>query len=399
MDVDWKVVDINGCYQYVANTSMASLTKKPHSKYWFACFRDLNGRQCRRSTGETSEKKAREIARHYELVAQKKLKPHKARETLSELYRQVYGETLPAASVRQFIKDWLAIKENETSPATYATYQKSTAKFLTFLGTDAERDIAEIRQTHVSSFRNSLAKKVAPGTANFDLKCIRMLFRAARRDGYIVEDPAEFVRSVKRDNGSGRRPFRVEEIQTLLSIADSEWQSLIKFGLYTGQRLSDIASLNWSNLDTEKNQIRLVTRKTGKTMLLPIAAPLRSHISSLKGSDDPKAPVHPKAFATLQRQGRAGGLSNQFADLLADAGLREASDHSGKDKGRNTKRAKNELSFHCLRHTAVTLLKDAGIPEAVVMELVGHDSKQMSAHYTHVGQEALEKAAAALPEV
>jgi hypothetical protein len=32
-----------------------------------------------------------------------------------------------------------------------------------------------------------------------------------------------------------------------------------------------------------------------------------------------------------------------------------------------------------------------------VMELVGHDSEQMSAHYTHVGQEALEKATAALP--
>jgi hypothetical protein len=33
------------------------------------------------------------------------------------------------------------------------------------------------------------------------------------------------------------------------------------------------------------------------------------------------------------------------------------------------------------------------------MELVGHDSAQMSAHYTHVGQEALEKATAALPQI
>jgi hypothetical protein len=33
------------------------------------------------------------------------------------------------------------------------------------------------------------------------------------------------------------------------------------------------------------------------------------------------------------------------------------------------------------------------------MEMVGHDSEQMSAHYTHVGREALEKAAAALPEI
>jgi integrase len=133
-------------------------------------------------------------------------------------------------------------------------------------------------------------------------------------------------------------------------------------------------------------------------MLLPIAAPLRSHISALKGSADPKAPVHPKSFATLQRQeGRAGNLSNQFAALLVDVGLREVA--VGPGKGRSARRTKNELSFHSLRHTAVTLLKDAGIPEAVVMELVGHDSKQMSAHYTHVGQGALEKAAAALPEL
>jgi hypothetical protein len=44
-------------------------------------------------------------------------------------------------------------------------------------------------------------------------------------------------------------------------------------------------------------------------------------------------------------------------------------------------------------------MKEAGVPEAVVMELVGHDSEQMSAHYTHVGREALEKAAASLPTV
>ncbi len=379
---------------------MASIIRKPNTKFWFACFRDLTGRQRRKSTGETNEKKARQIAQLYEQMAQRKLKPHKARETLSELYREVYGETLPSATVRQYVEDWLAVKKPETKTGTYAVYQKSTAKFLAFLGPDAERDIAEIRQAHIKGFRNSLTKKVSPVTANFDLVCIKMLFRAARRDGYIHEDPAEFVKRVKREDQNRRRPFSVKEIQDLLRVADPEWQSLIKFGLYTGQRLADIASLNWANLDTEKNQIRLVTRKTGKTMLLPIAEPLRNHISALKGSDDPKAPVHPKAFATLQRQrGRTGNLSNQFADLLALVGLREASDRVGTGKGRNSRRARNEVSYHSIRHTAVSLLKDAGIPEAVVMELIGHDSKAMSAHYTHVGQEALEKAAAVLPEV
>lgn len=38
-------------------------------------------------------------------------------------------------------------------------------------------------------------------------------------------------------------------------------------------------------------------------------------------------------------------------------------------------------------------------PQAVVLELIGHDSEQMSQHYTHVGMEALKKAADALPDL
>ena len=58
-----------------------------------------------------------------------------------------------------------------------------------------------------------------------------------------------------------------------------------------------------------------------------------------------------------------------------------------------------KLSFHSLRHTTVSLLKDAGIPDAVVMALVGHESAAMSHRYTHVGKEALTKATGSLPEI
>jgi site-specific recombinase XerD len=57
------------------------------------------------------------------------------------------------------------------------------------------------------------------------------------------------------------------------------------------------------------------------------------------------------------------------------------------------------LSYHWLRHTAVSLLKDAGIPDAVVMALVGHESTAISHRYTHVGVEALKKAADSMPEL
>lgn len=378
---------------------MASLTKKPNSRFWFACFRDRGGKQRRRSTGETNQRKAMEIARRYEQVAQHKLKPAKFRETLLELYREVYGATIPKATVRQFAEEWLKVKRPEVAQSSWDKYRKSIEKFLTFLRHDADLDISLITRAHITSFRNDLAQKVAPATANVDLKTIKRVFRAAKRDGFIDDNPAEFVDTIRRDNAQGRRPLSIPEIQATISVADPEWQSLIRFGLYTGQRLADLALVTWSNIDLERNEIRFVTRKTGKRIILPITGALRSHILSLTASDDPKAPLHPRAFKTVKRQSRTGTLSNQFAALLADAGLRVRVDHSSRGKGRGARRSQGEISFHSLRHTAVSLLKDAGIPEAVVMEMVGHDSEQMSAHYTHVGREALERAAAALPEL
>jgi len=71
--------------------------------------------------------------------------------------------------------------------------------------------------------------------------------------------------------------------------------------------------------------------------------------------------------------------------------------HQSRGIGRDTRRGTLDLSFHCLRHTAVSLLRDAQVPEAAVMELVGHDSVEISRRYTHVGREALSKAVDALP--
>src|SRR5271165_6221417 len=95
---------------------MASLVRKTGSKYWFAAYRDLHGRQHRKSTEQTDRKKALQISQHYEQLAQRKVKPHRVRETIAELCRQVYGEEVPTATVRQFVKDWLAVKEPEVAP-------------------------------------------------------------------------------------------------------------------------------------------------------------------------------------------------------------------------------------------------------------------------------------------
>jgi integrase len=380
---------------------MASLVRKKGSKYWFAAYRDLQGKQHRRSTEQTDRKKALLVAQHLELLAQRKLRPARVRETIAGLVRQVYGEEVPTATVRKFSQDWLSIKKAEVSHFTLVTYKKSVAKFLAYLGDAADTDISEIRKATVTGFRNELLQKVSPRTVNFDLKLVQALFRAAKAGGYLLEDPAEFVDSVRHETGRAkRRGFTLDELRSVLAVADDEWRSMIKFGLYTGQRLSDIAALTWSNIDLERNIIRLTTRKTAKSLTIPLAEPLRTHIKSLPVSDNPSDALHPRAFRVVSSKTRnASRLSHEFVNLLASVGIRQQVSHKRSGKGFGVRRASSELSFHSLRHTAVTVLKEAGIPQAVVQELIGHDSQQMSALYTHVGQEALEKAAAALPEI
>lgn len=392
-------MDIPGCSYYCSY--VASLTKRPTSKFWVACFVDRNGRRLKRSTATVHRKQAQKIADQFEETARQRRTALQLRRVIADLHREITGDEFSHTSLRGFVESWLERKEPEIAPSTLAFYRNASTKFLAFLQAAAERDITEITRDHIIRFRNDQARRFAPKTVNHQIKFLRMLFRAARRDALVADDPAEFVQIIRQAKSSVRRPFTIPELKAVLSVADPEWRSMILFGLYTGQRLGDIATLTWQNIDLA-GEIRLVARKTGKTLILPIAGPLRKNLEMLPSSDDPASPLHSRAFKIVTEQNKSGQLSNQFADLLAEAGLRTKMPHrrTGKNGiGRGHGSGTGGLSFHCLRHTAVTMMKERGIPAAVVMELIGHDSESISAHYTHVGAEAMQRAADSLPDV
>jgi hypothetical protein len=80
----------------------------------------------------------------------------------------------------------------------------------------------------------------------------------------------------------------------------------------------------------------------------------------LHTGNNPRSPMHPRSFAIVASQyGRVGTLSNQFGELLVVA----------------------------------------VVPDAVVIALVGHESSAMSHRYTHIGKEALSRAAKTFPAI
>jgi integrase len=380
---------------------MSTVWRHPESQYWTACFRDANGKQRRISTKETDRKKALDLAQEFEKSARTQRTIRQTQKVLIRLHEEIAGESIPQKSLRAYAQEWLAAKKPEISPRTYGEYSGGLSQFQSYLGSRVDAPIADLTKPELLAYRSHLAASVSTTTVNNRLALLRMLFKSARRDGMSPDNPAEFIGPVRASaKSNNKRPFTISELRAILAVADAEWRSLILFGLYSGQRLGDLVSLTWHNIDLERDEVRLVTSKTSRTMIIPMAPPLRSHIESLPAGDNPQAPLHPRSFAIYSRTGNASILSGAFSDLLVHAGLRAKlapRSHRSRGIGHSRRRRINELSFHSLRRTATTLLHEAGVPSTVAQALIGHDSEEVHSDYITIGREALRNAVNLFP--
>ncbi|MEO7699610.1 MAG: tyrosine-type recombinase/integrase [Opitutus sp.] len=382
---------------------MSSVWKHPKSQFWTACFTDENGRQLKRSTKLTDRAKAMSMAQKFEAAYKMKLTEAQARKVVSDIYEQIHGEQLYHSTTRKFFTDWMANKKSETSPGTHKRYQNAVDKMLVFLGDRADRDVAYIHKRDLTALRDKTALDLSASTANTDLKILRVAFHQAVIDGLRLDNPGSAVRTLedrKEADAPERRPFTEKELKTLLAVTEGEWEGLILAGLYTGQRLGDLASLIGRKIDLAEELLTFRSQKTGRDMVIPLAKPLLDYLKKLPplASD---APVFPKASAERhEADGESRRLSAQFHELLVKAGLADArSKDKNSGKGHSVKRTVSELSFHSLRHNTTSWLKKAGVPESVVRDIIGHESELVSRNYTHVDDATKRKAIQNLPNI
>jgi integrase len=378
---------------------MAFLFKKQNSNYWYAGWKDENGKRHNRSTKTTARRDALKIANDYEQTTRKKRTAIHTRKTIVELHNEISGDELSMTTVRDYVSRFLELKVGETSKNGLNYYGKALGRFLEWLGKRADLDLEMVDSATVTRYRNELLKHYAPSTTNGQLKRIKTMFAKAFEEGMIQSNPAASIKPAKEAGGAQERQiFTMDQLKLMLGIASGEWRSMIIFGIYTGQRLGDLACLRWSSIDLESYEIGLNTKKSDQRILIPIADPLREHILTLEASDDPSAFVHPSLAAQYHRHG-SGVLSNQFINILADCGLRERVSHKKTNKDGGVKRKASLLSFHSFRATAVTLMHEAGVPASMVEQWVGHNSKEVNRRYVKHGREALAQATSKLPHI
>jgi integrase len=377
---------------------MATVIKRGKAaKFWTALFRDHTGRRYCLSTKETDKRLALVVAQEWEKAAWQIRSKAQTQRVIDRLHEMMTGDRISRFSLREYAAAWLNLKKHETAKSsTLAFYRQSVEAMLAFLKVRCDMPLPELLRDDVIDYRAHLAETLHPRTANHHLQCLRMILRDAKHEGLIADDPSEGVRGVKTEQESVmRRAFTPQEVEKVLALCDPEWRSMVLFGLYLGPpRLMDIATLNWKAIDKQRWVVRIAPSKKGQMMIRPIVGPLQKHIQSSLEVPPDGGPIHPRACALVQKDGKSATLSNQFARILEAAGLR--ADHH---KGSGRRRTLNELSFHSLRHTCVSWFKDAGGSQSEAMAFVGHASPEINQHYTHVNDESMRRVADRMPDV
>ena len=235
---------------------MASLRKHPKSPFWFACITLPDGRQTQRSTKLTDRKKAQQFAEKLEEAGRGKLAEKQARKIIAEIYQMVNRDAMPGSKARDFFTKWVENKRRETAESTARRYHDVVQHFIAALGKKTDADVNDISRADVIGFRDDLNNRLTASSANHAVKIVRMALKDALVAELVDRNVAVGVKRVKHQGEiNARRPFTVPELKKILcKVKGDEWEGLVLFGIYTGQRLRDIANLTWQNLDLDSNR-------------------------------------------------------------------------------------------------------------------------------------------------
>jgi integrase len=367
---------------------MASVHRRPDSKYWHAAFRTSDSRLILRSTKCTERNKALAAAMEFERAAKLagagNLVEAQARKIVADIMERAGGEeTLRSPTVKDYFAQWIVTKQARNSEGTAERYGVAVDDFIKLLGTRASKPLTSLAPLDVERFLNHrTAKGLAPKTVILDVKIIRTALNHARRQGIIPTNPAEAV-ELPKNKGVERGTFAPGEVKILVDTATGEWKTLIYVAYYIGARLGDCCRIAWPDVDFSDKTLAFTQAKTGEKITVPLHSELFAHLESLAG-DKPDVFIMPR-MAGLQSGGRHG-LSEQFKSIMRKAGI-----DSGKVQGGGVRK----LS----RHSFTSALANKGVTRELRMKLTGHKTESEHQKYTHHELETLRDAVEKIPSL
>lgn len=203
----------------------------------------------------------------------------------------------------------------------------------------------EAQPHHFASYRD---KRIVDGNraCQYDLVLLRAAWNTARIEwGWNLGDnPLSLIRFPK-NNPPRERRLKPGEYERLLSAAAESkvWYlwPMIEIAIETCMRRGEILHLNWEHIDFNKNVVLLPNTKNGRPRWVPLSQKVTEILNDLNQHDKLVFPV-------------------------TDVAVRQAWD-------RLRRRANiTDLTFHDLRHEAISRMFESGLSIPEVMRISGH---------------------------
>ena len=282
--------------------------------------------------------------------------------------------------------DFIAKLEHEKgfSEHTLRAYHKDLLQFDIFLKAEKRSSLESVNHLLLRRFLAVLrSKNYSKTTIARKLASIRSFFKFLIREGELVANPFEMLRTPKQDK---KLPhfLSITEVDVLLKTPDSSTvmglrDMAIMETLYsTGIRVSELVGLDEGSIDFIAGMIK-VQGKGKKERLVPIGSPAIKAINEY---------IDSKSMSKKQNEKSASRSEplflNKYGGRLTARSVARSLDKYLKVSGINLL-----TSPHTFRHSFATHLLDKGADLRSVQEMLGHSSLSTTQVYTHITTERL----------
>lgn len=244
--------------------------------------------------------------------------------------------------------------------------------------------LGQITESTVDRLTADLSTRYAPTTLNGILNAAKVITDATT--GRHGRNPFAGFKRAKGGAGRDHRPFTEAEIDLIFARAQGEVKTACYLMLYSGQRAGDVGAWEWSRVDFDRSSLWCRQSKTGRRIELPMHQALADHLRAVKAAQFPGIRhVMPGIAAEMAVPGRQNYAAHTINRFLAGLGMK--SDDNG------------IVGSHSFRYYFVSLMREKGVPDGIIQELVGHSTRAMLHRYSRIGMEARARAVAELPPI
>lgn len=317
------------------------------------------------------------------------------RDEAEQFYAQSkLGDIVPRAkdTFNDWADRWLERKENTIRPSTLAGYRSDLLHPREAFGQVRIQDVTEEDVERLVRSLSGSGK--AKRTVGKMLATTRSVFHLAMRKRVIRINPAMDVAALGRAEKE-RDALTALELEALRrAIKGDPWEACWMLTL-AGLRRSELLGLHWSDLNFETGELSIVR---GRGIIGGEQAPKTSRGARV-------LPLDPERLALLRelRSWQSGiyGLPHvKDGYICVNEFGRPMRPEDWSTRWRKlcaaTDGVRDSHTLHAARHSTVTFMRNAGVPDHIVAAWHGHDEVVMRQTYSHAHTEQLKSAGSAL---